>query len=184
MSILPEDEELSQFHPDQLSSLVDIQEELEKLEVNDDAEAVMALSTVDDVDVVDHEVTIVADQPNEEISILPEISETTYQCSNLTEKLSDSQTCKTNELKGQDMKDADRLTTGSAFTKEDSIVYSPLSLQNSNSENIVSTNTSNIVSALPLSNTSQVKVIQKITEALKEKKTLASLSHNQNVSAV
>lgn len=164
--------------------MVDIQEELEKLEVNDDADTVMALSTVDDVDVVDHEVTIVADQPNEEISILPEISETTYQCSNLIVKPFDSQTCKTNELKGHDMKEADRLTIGSEITKEDSLVYSPLSLQNCNSENVVSKNITNIASALPISSTSQVKVMQKITEALKEKKTLASVSHKQNVSAV
>lgn len=144
----------------------------------------MALSTVDDVDVVDHEVTIVADQQNEEISILPEISETTYQCSNLMEKPSYSQTCKTNELKSHDMKEEDRLTAEIAINKEDSIVYSPLSLQNCNSENVVSKNISNKASALPLSSTSQVKVIQKITEALKEKKTLASISHKQNVSAV
>lgn len=144
----------------------------------------MALSTVDDVDVVDHEVTIVADQQNEEISILPEISETTYQCSNLMEKPSDSQTCKTNELKSHDMKEEDRLTAEIAINKEDSIVYSPLSLQYCNSENVVSKNISNKASALPLSSTSQVKVIQKITEALKEKKTLASISHKQNVSAV
>lgn len=144
----------------------------------------MALSTVDGVDVVDHEVTIVADQQNEEISILPEISETTYQCSNLMEKPSDSQTCKTNELKSHDMKEEDRLTAEIAINKEDSIVYSPLSLQNCNSENVVSKNISNKASALPLSSTSQVKVIQKITEALKEKKTLASISHKQNVSAV
>lgn len=143
----------------------------------------MALSTVDDVDVVDHEVTIVADQQNEEISILPEISETTYQCSNLMENPSDSQTCKTNELKSH-MKEEDRLTAEIAINKEDSIVYSPLSLQNCNSENVVSKNISNKASALPLSSTSQVKVIQKITEALKEKKTLASISHKQNVSAV
>lgn len=140
----------------------------------------MALSTVDDVDVVDHEVTIVADQQNEEISILPEISETTYQYPNLMEKPSDSQTCKTNELKSHDMKEEDRLTAEIAINKEDSIVYSPLSLQNCNSENVIS----NKASALPLSSTSQVKVIQKITEALKEKKTLASISHKQNVSAV
>lgn len=144
----------------------------------------MALSTVDDVDVVDHEVTIVADQQNEEISILPEISETTYQCSNLIEKPSDSQRCKTNELKSHDMKEEDRLTAEIAINKEDSIVYSPLSLQNCNSESVVSKNISNKSSALPLSSTSQVKVIQKITEALKEKKTLASISHKQNVSAV
>lgn len=144
----------------------------------------MPLSTVDDVDVVDHEVTIVADQPSDEISILPEISENTYQCSNLTEKLSDSQTGKTNELKMLDTKEADRLTIRSAIAKEDSLVYSSISLQNSNSENVVSKNISNIASALPLSSTPQVKVIQKITEALKEKKTLASISQKQNVSAV
>lgn len=144
----------------------------------------MALSTVDDVDVVDHEVTIVADQPNEEISILPEISETTYQYSNLMENPSDSQTCKTNELKSHNMKEEDRLTAEIAINKEDSIVYSPLSLQNCNSENVVSKNISNKASTLPLSSSSQVKVIQKITEALKEKKTLASISHKQNVSAV
>lgn len=144
----------------------------------------MALSTVDDVDVVDHEVTIVADQPNEEISILPEISETTYQCSNLMEKPSDSQTCKTNDLKSHDMEEEDRLTAEIAINKEDSIVYSPLSLQNCNSENVVSKKISNKASTLPLSSSSQVKVIQKITEALKEKKTLASISHKQNVSAV
>lgn len=144
----------------------------------------MALSTVDDVDVVDHEVTIVADQQNEEISILPELSEATYQCSNLMENPSDSQTCKTNELKSHDIKEEDRLTAEIAINKEDSIVYSPLSLQNYNSENVVSKNISNKASALPLSSTSQVKVIQKITEALKEKKTLASISHKQNVSAI
>lgn len=144
----------------------------------------MALSTVDGVDVVDHEVTIVADQPNEEISILPEISETTYQISNLMENPSDSQTCKTNELESHDMKEEDRLTAEIAINKEDSIVYSPLSLQNCNSENVVSKNISNKASTLPLSSSSQVKVIQKITEALKEKKTLASISHKQNVSAV
>lgn len=144
----------------------------------------MALSTVDDVDVVDHEVTIVADQQNEEISILPELSETTYQCSNFMENPSVSQTCKTNELKSHDMKEEDRLTAEIAINKEDSIVYSPLSLQNCNSENVLSKNISNKASALPLSSTSQVKVIQKITEALKEKKTLSSISHKQNVSAI
>lgn len=144
----------------------------------------MALSTVDDVDVVDHEVTIVADQQNEEISILPEISETTNQCSNFMENPSVSQTCKTNELKSHDMKEEDRLTAEIAINKEDSIVYSPLSLQNCNSENVLSKNISNKASALPLSSTSQVKVIQKITEALKEKKTLSSISHKQNVSAI
>lgn len=51
--------------------MVDIQEELEKLEdVN--IEEVMSISTVDNVNIVDHEVTIVAEQSNENISILPD----------------------------------------------------------------------------------------------------------------
>lgn len=79
-SILPEVAELSEFHPDQLSSLVDIQEELEKLEADEplpreEVKPDESISMVDDANVVDHEVTIIADQPSEEITILPEISD-------------------------------------------------------------------------------------------------------------
>lgn len=66
--------ELSEFHPDQLSNLVDIQEELDKLVAQESHDEDMSMSTVDDVDVVDHEVTIGEDQDNDtEMAMLPDI---------------------------------------------------------------------------------------------------------------
>uniref|UniRef100_A0A1B6L2K0 CRC domain-containing protein n=2 Tax=Graphocephala atropunctata TaxID=36148 RepID=A0A1B6L2K0_9HEMI len=76
-SILPDVEELSEFHPDQLSDFVDIQEELEKLEASENVniDEIMSIPTVDDVNVVDHEVTIVAEQADEGNTILPDITD-------------------------------------------------------------------------------------------------------------
>uniref|UniRef100_A0A1B6JGB0 CRC domain-containing protein n=1 Tax=Homalodisca liturata TaxID=320908 RepID=A0A1B6JGB0_9HEMI len=86
-SILPEVEELSEFHPDQLSDFVDIQEELEKLEASENVtiDEIMSIPTVDDVNVVDHEVTIVAEQANEEGAILPDITDIGDQSKDLSD---------------------------------------------------------------------------------------------------
>ncbi|XP_054269282.1 protein lin-54 homolog isoform X2 [Macrosteles quadrilineatus] len=83
--------ELSEFHPDQLSNLEDIQEALNKLvgaELQDDTD--MSMSTVDDVDVVDHEVTIGQDQEDMDISTLPDIPDMENRHQEITDMLEDN----------------------------------------------------------------------------------------------
>lgn len=90
-TIVPEMGELSEFHPDQLSNLEDIQEALNKLvgaELHDDTD--MSMSTVDDVDVVDHEVTIGQDQEDMDISTLPDIPDMENRHQEITDMLEDN----------------------------------------------------------------------------------------------
>lgn len=75
-SDLPEVADLGAFHPDQLETLADIQEELERLEAGGNVEVgdVVTMASMDD-DVVDHEVTIIAEQEGEGMSILPDMED-------------------------------------------------------------------------------------------------------------
>ena len=68
--------DLGVFHPDQLETLADIQEELERLEAGGNVEVgdVVTMASMDD-DVVDHEVTIIAEQEGEGMSILPDMED-------------------------------------------------------------------------------------------------------------